>query len=119
MSSEFEQSLILAEANERLRQEGAAFDTLQEQYAREMRVRRAMLWTAVILLPAVMSICIFVLVRYEDFDQLTVAMASGALFVDALGLVIMIWRATIRMQPPKVPAPITQVNYGVLGGNNS
>jgi hypothetical protein len=112
MQSEIDNAIALSKANESLRQEAAAFDQSLIQYRQWMRVRRAMLWTGVALLPAVMVVCTLILTYHERFTATTVSAASAALLVDSLGIVGAVWKGTIGLAAPTVPVPITQMPNG-------
>jgi predicted metal-dependent hydrolase len=109
MRPEATDAIALSHANENLRQEAAAFDLSLTQYRQWMRVRRAMLWAAVVLLPAVMGVAALIIIHHDRFPPETVLMAASALLVDSLGIVGALWRATLRFAAPAVPVPITQL----------
>jgi hypothetical protein len=108
-----EKGILLATANEQLRQEAAAFDAQLKQYEMWMRARRAMLWTGICLLPAVMVISSLILLFHEAFTTTTVSAAGGALFVDAVGIIGAVWKGTMSLETPSAPAAVTkQPNVG-------
>lgn len=125
-------TIALAQAQERLRQERAAFDQhyQQKQVAFELRkqqamkwfpVQIAMAWAAVVLLPAIMFVCSWIIFNSRQFDTVTVAMATSGLLVDALGLFISIWRIviTVRGRVELADAqPISPVTAAVHMGNH-
>jgi hypothetical protein len=105
--SELDDGIRLAQANERLRQEAAAFQAHLDQYHLWMRARRALLWVGIALLPAMMVISVLVLFYHDKFPAAAVTAASGALFVDALGIIGAVWKGIMTLDPPAAPAPIT------------
>lgn len=107
-----DRDIQLAAANEQIRQEAAAFETQLRQYQLWMRARRAMLWTGVGLLPAVVLACSYVLLFHESFSSTVVATAGAALFVDSLGIVGAVWKGAMSLEPPAPPVPLTSLAAG-------
>jgi hypothetical protein len=109
MNPDLDRGILLAKANEQLRQESLAFETQLRQYQLWMRVRRAMLWTGVALLPLIMIICALVLFFHESFSSAVVTAAAAALFVDSLGIVGAVWKGAMSLEPPAPPRPLTNL----------
>ena len=101
-------TVVLARAEERLRQERELFDQKKTQDRRVFMLRMAMGWTAVFLLVAICSLCGFVIVNHHEFGDATVTAATTALLVETLGLVASIWRGTLGKGPAELE-PTTDV----------
>jgi hypothetical protein len=100
-------AVALAMANERLRQERETFDQRKEQDRRWFKLRMAMGWLAVVLLPLLAAAAFYVLYNNAEFTAATVTAAGAALFVDVVGLVISIWKVVLG-QSPKTFEPVTE-----------
>lgn len=119
MATNADQAILLAQANERLRQEAAAFDESMRQYRLWMRVRRAMLWVGTALLPSIMAASVLILIFHERFATGTVTAAAAALFVDSLGVVGAIWKSVAGLAPPEAPRPISNEPFRLESNANS
>lgn len=100
------EAITLQRAAERLRQERETFDQHKDQDARWFRVRLAIGWMSVFIIPAVAVFCGFVIVSDRFAGDLRMA-AAGTLFVDVAGLAAAIWRATAARGAPTRLAPTT------------
>lgn len=100
------QSVVLQQALERLRQERDIFDLKKAQDAQWHRLQMGMGWTALVLIPAIMVICM-VLLLDSHVDSTIKALAADALLVDIVGLMVAIWK--IMLGPTSRPplAPVT------------
>lgn len=107
-------AVVLATANERLRQERETFDQRKEQDRRWFKLRMAMGWLAVVLLPLLGAAAFYVLYNNDEFTPATVTAASAAFFVDVVGLVISIWKVVLG-QSPKAFEPVTGAVPGAPG----
>jgi uncharacterized membrane protein YqjE len=97
--SQAHDAVVLARAQERLRQESELFNQKKAQDRLVFVLRMAMGWTAVFLLIAICALCGYVILSHGDFAESTVAAATTALLVEALGLVGAIWRGTLGKGP--------------------
>lgn len=95
-------AVILAQAEERLRQERELFDQRKAQDRKTFALRLAMGWTAVALLVAICAFAGYIILNRTSFDGTTVTVATSALLVEALGLVIAIWRGTMGRGPSEL-----------------
>lgn len=86
----------IEQAAERLRQESETFNQRKEQEARWFNLRLRMGYLAVVLLPAVMTLSSYVLLNHALFPASVLAATAGALFTDALGLVVAVWRLVLN-----------------------
>lgn len=100
-------TIALAQAQERLRQESETFDQKARQDAHWFRLRLAMGWVAVILLPAIMITSTAILVNPSGFTEATVTLAASTLFVDAAGLIFAVWRIVLGARSPDALGPVT------------
>jgi len=105
-------AVVLAQAEERLRQERELFDQRKSQDRKTFVLRLAMGWTAVVLLLAICALCGYVVLHNEDFASGTVTAATSALLVEALGLVVAVWRGTLGKGPAEL-GPTTSTTLPV------
>ena len=84
--------LVRAEAEERLRQSRAEFDQRQAQEARWFTLRLTMGWVAV---PALIALFIFTGYLLVS-GSLGRTVAAAALFAEAVGVVVMVWRFVLH-----------------------
>ncbi|MFF4402164.1 hypothetical protein [Streptomyces sp. NPDC001480] len=104
-----ETAILLAQAEERLRQERLVAD---ENIARARAIRRLQVsagWTGILMLPAMAVFCVVVLMQYETVPGEMTAAASGALFVDVLGVVVAAYKSWAVKKAPEEPLkPVTE-----------
>ena len=102
-------AVLLAQAEERLRQQRLMAD---EKIARARSFRRLQLaagWTAVLMLLSIATVCIVIIVNYEHVPPQLLTGASAALFVDVLGLLVAAWRSMLVKKAPDEPlSPVTE-----------
>jgi len=96
-------------SDERLRQERETFDLHKTHQNRWFHLRLAMGWVAVVLLLSIMAVSGYVLVNHALFPITVVTAAGGALFVDALGLVVSVWKIVLDADFMTKLAPITEM----------
>jgi ABC-type uncharacterized transport system permease subunit len=101
-------TIALEQAHEQLRQERETFDQKKSQDGQWFRLRLAMGWTAVVLLPAIMAISTWILLHPGSFSREVVTLAASAMLVDALGLVLSVWRLVVGVRGPSVLVPVTK-----------
>jgi hypothetical protein len=105
-----------AQLQERLRQERETFDQHKTHENQWFKLRLVMGAVAVILVPSIIVICVFVFLNHAVLPTAIVASASGALFVDVVGLVIAVWKVVLspgfitKLAPVTQSAPITAVS---------
>jgi hypothetical protein len=95
-------AVVLARAEERLRQERELFDQKKAQDRRVFTLKLTMGWTAVALLVAICAFAGYVILNHQHFDGATVATATSALLVEALGLAGAVWRGTLGKGPQEL-----------------
>jgi hypothetical protein len=105
--SEARDAALLAQLNERLRQERELFNQKKVQDRRVFALWVTMGWTAVVLLIAICAFAGYIIVNHGEFSEATVTAATSALLVEALGLVVAVWRVAMGKGPEEL-APITQ-----------
>jgi hypothetical protein len=111
--SDARDAALLAQLSERLRQERELFDQQKAQDRRIFVLRMAMGWVAVALLVAICALAAYIILNHADFSAATVTAATSALLVEALGLVIGVWRVTVGKGPREL-RPTTQPGGGEL-----
>jgi hypothetical protein len=95
---------------ERLRQERETFEQQRSQDERWFRLRLRMGYAAIVIFLGIMFSSIWILYHSEAFPPGIVKTAAGALFGDALALIIAVWKVimnpkqTARLQPVTVSA---------------
>jgi hypothetical protein len=99
-------TIALAREQEQLRQERETFDQRKKQDGRWFLLRLAMGWTAVALLPGIGVTSGWIIFHYAQFAASTVTVATGALLVDTLGLVLSVWRIVLGRGPESL-GPVT------------
>lgn len=108
-------AVVVAQAEERLRQERELFDQQKAQDTKTFRLRLAMGWTAVALLLAICVLSGVIIVDHAAYTTAQVTAATTALLVEALGLVIATWRGTIG-KGSKPLAPTTAAHKRLPSG---
>jgi ABC-type transport system involved in cytochrome c biogenesis permease component len=102
-------AVLLAQAEESLRQQRLMAD---EKIARARAIRRLQVaagWTVVLLLPAIATACFAIIWNHDKMPGDVLTMASAALFVDVLGLLITAYKSmVVRKSPEEVLAPVTE-----------
>jgi hypothetical protein len=92
-------TIALASEQEYLRQVRETFDQRKKQDGRWNALRLVMGWIAVALLPGVAITSGWIIFHNRDFTAATVTVATSALLVDAVGLVISVWRIVLGSGP--------------------
>jgi len=107
-------AIMLAQAEERLRQEQAIFNQRIAQDQESFSQRKVIAWIVIAVFVAICAFCGYVIVNSGDFSTGTVTAATTALLVEALGLVRAILKGTMGVGPkelepttamPELPAP--------------
>ena len=98
----------IAAIEERLRQERETFDQRKHQEATWFNLRLRMGYTAVVMLPAIAIVCVYVIFSSEKFDSGIVTLAGTALLVDVLGLVISVFKLVLQPGAVDKLDPITK-----------
>jgi len=94
-------------AIESLRQQRETFEQRREQENKWFSLRLRMGYTAVVLLPAVAIISGYVILNPASYSTATVTAATGALFVDVLGLMGAIWKVVLNPDTVTKLDPVT------------
>lgn len=96
------ESIAVQRSLERLRQERETFDQQKRQDHRWFQLRLVMGGTAVLVIPAVMVICVWLLA--DDGQSETVkTLATTALLVDVVSLAVAVWKIVLS------PASLTKL----------
>lgn len=106
MTDPVAETIAIATAEEKLRQERETFDQRKEQDARYFKLKMTMGWIAAILLPAIGVTCGWIIFHSREFNSATVTVATSALLVDTLGLFVSIWKVVMG-SGPKALEPVT------------
>lgn len=106
MTDPVAETIAIATAEEKLRQERETFDQRKEQDARYFKLRMTMGWIAAVLLPAIAATCGWIVFHSQEFNSATLTVAASALLVDTLGVFISIWK-TVMGSGPKALEPVT------------
>lgn len=96
MSASSINAAMLLRMEEQIRQERETFDQRKEQEIKWFNLRLRMGYVAVVLLPTIIVICAYILFNHTKFDASVVLSASGALFVDVIGLIISVWKVILN-----------------------
>jgi hypothetical protein len=106
------EAIRLEQAGERLRQERETFNQSKSQVERWFRLRLAMGWTAVALLPSMLTVSGYVIFNHDRFTTNTVAAASSAIFVDGIGFLIAVWKIVLNPGSTSTLSPVTTIGGG-------
>lgn len=107
MADPINDTIAIASAEERLRQERETFDQIKQQDARSFVIRQAMSWIAVFLLPVFAVTCGWIIFNYKNFTTAEVTTATSALLCDTLGLILSIWKIVLGSGPRPL-GPVTE-----------
>lgn len=107
MATEVEATIVIARAQEQLRQERETFDQKKGQDGLWFALRLAMGWSAVVLLPMIGGVSGWVIAHHTAFAGSTVTLAASSLFVDSIGLVLAVWRIVLGAGPEGL-VPVTR-----------
>ena len=99
--------ILLAQANERLRQERETFDQRKDQDRRAFLAQNAMSWVIIFTLPSILIAAACILIFHGDFDATTVKLAASALLVDGLGAAVSIYKSNAGRMPRHILSPVT------------
>lgn len=88
--------ILIERASEQLRQERETFDQRRRHDSRWFQLRLTMGYISIVLLAAIMVISSYVLFNPSQFSKIVVTAAGLALFVDALGLLIAVWKIVLN-----------------------
>lgn len=106
-------------AIESLRQQRETFEQRREQENKWFSLRLRMGYAAVVLLPAVAIVSGYVILNPGSYSTATVTAATGALFVDVLGLMGAIWKVVLNPDTVTKLDPVTDApNLEKIEANN-
>jgi hypothetical protein len=101
------QPLAIQRSLERLRQERETFDQRRKQDHRWFHLRLAMGGMAVLVIPAIVGICVWILGDGEQSETVK-GLAATALLVDVLSLVAAVWKVVLNPSSLTKLAPVTE-----------
>ena len=99
--------VMLAQAEERLRQERETFEQRKQQDALWFRLRLTMGFIAAFLLPVFAVSAGYVVVRHDQFPSSVVNAAAAVIFVDVAGLLIAVWKLVLNPTSTTAMEPVT------------
>jgi hypothetical protein len=99
-------TISIERAIERLRQERESFELSKKQASRWLVLRLVIGYSSIGVFLVVAVAALWTLTHYQNFPIFVVGGASSALFVDALGLVISVWKVVFNLN---FYAPLTPV----------
>ena len=100
--------ILIARADEMLRQERETFDQKKNHEERWFRLRLTMGYASIALLAAIMAVCTFILFNASTFSAGVVTAAGSALFVDVLGLLLGVWKIALNPNFMATLSPVTK-----------
>lgn len=106
-------AVALMRAQEQVRQERETFDYQMKQGRRWALLRITMGWIAAASLPTVVFVCWWIVSREAWMPVRVKELATGALLIDVLGLVVWVWRGVVGSSPN---APVVPVTSGAVRG---
>jgi len=94
-------------AIERMRQERETFDQWKRHENLWFWLRLTTGYVSILSLVLILVVCTFVLIRHADFPAGAVVTATGALLVDALGLIASIMKVVMNPESMRRLQPVT------------
>ncbi len=91
---------------ERIRQEQETFNLRKEHEERWFNLRLRMGYMAVLVLPFILLVCSTIIYNHESLPPSVVTLASSALLVDVLGLLISVWKLILNPSSINKTEPI-------------
>lgn len=81
-------AVLLAQANQRLSQEGKIFEQQLEHAKKVARLQRCIGWVVAFMLPSVAIVCVVIFFLFRVLPVTVVTAASGAFFADVVSAII-------------------------------
>jgi hypothetical protein len=100
-------TIAIATANERLRQERETFDQNKVHQARWFALRLRMGYAAAVMLPAIGAVSAVIILRPEVYSGTTIAGATVVLFTDLVGLLASVWKVVLNPSSTPTLSPVT------------
>ena len=100
-------TIDLATAAERLRQERETFDQNKLHEERWFVLRLRMGYAATIMLPAIAVVSALIVLRPEAYSAATITGATGVLFTDVVGLLVSVWKVVLNPSSTPKLSPVT------------
>ena len=98
----------IARAEEQLRQERETFDQQKRHDNHWFALQLTMGYSSIILLAAILAVSSWIIFHADAFSPTVVKSAGGALFADALGLIVSVWRVAIKPNGFGKLTPVTK-----------
>jgi hypothetical protein len=102
--------VLLARANEMLRQERDIFDQRRKHHDMWFLLQVVMGYASIMLLVAVIALSTYVLINNKMFPAFVISSASAALLVDILGLFVGVWRIVLKSRSTTELSPVTTIS---------
>ena len=99
---------------ESLRQERETFDQHKSQQERWFNLRLKMGYSALVMLPAILVVSLFIIIKHNSFPNYAVNIAVIALFTDLLGLIISVWKIFLNPSLVINLAPATNWHPSII-----
>lgn len=93
---------------EQLRQERMVFDQTLGHAERWFTLRLRLGYIAAVLLPSFFVLASLLVINHTDYPTAVVTSASGALFMDVLGMVLAVWKLVLN--PDSLPKAAPLIN---------
>jgi len=101
--------VVLARANELLRQERDTFDQQKREAHTWFLLQVVVGYTSVFLLAFILAVSTYILINNKVFSATVVTSAGGAIFVDILGLLIGVWKIVLNPGSVTKLEPVTRL----------
>ena len=108
MSADSSSGIEIARAAEQLRQEQETFDQQKAHEGRWFALRLVMGYSSIALLAVILFVSSYILFHPAVYSTGVVTAAGGALFVDAVGLVVSVWKGVLQPDSSRRLVPVTK-----------
>jgi hypothetical protein len=115
MTHDSPSAVEFARAAEQLRQEQETFNQQKAHENRWFTLRLVMGYTSVALLAVILFVSSYILFHQSQFSTAIQTAAGGALFVDAVGLVVSVWKGVLQPSSGTKLAPVTKAKGRLTG----
>jgi hypothetical protein len=109
MSNDNLNPIEIARAEEQLRQERETFDQQKQHDNLWFALQLSMGYSSIILLAAILMVSSWIIFHADAFSPTVIKSAGAAIFVDALGLIVSVWRVALKPNGFGKLAPVTKV----------
>lgn len=99
----------IARAAEQLRQEQETFDQQKYHENSWFVLRLIMGYSSIALLTAILIVSSIILFNPDRYSSAVTTAAGAALFIDAVGLVVSVWKGVLEPKATRKLSPVTKV----------